>query len=111
MPEKDLSTTPNTTDDRLLREVVRVNAVTMALTLGFLGGLAIFVLTILLVLKGGERVGPHLALLGQFFPGYRVTYLGSVIGFAYGFVSGFAGGFIIGWFYNYIVELSGRYNS
>jgi hypothetical protein len=33
-----------------------------------------------------------LQLLRQFFPGYRVTVLGSVIGFLYAFVSGFIGG-------------------
>ena len=46
-----------------------------------------------LVLKGGEVVGPRLSLLNQYFPGYRVSALGSVIGLGYGFVSGF----VLGW--------------
>ena len=75
---------------------------------GLLGGLLIFVATIWLVIKGGHRVGEHLSLLSQFFPGYRVTFLGSLIGLAYGFVSGFLIGFIVSRFYNYIVRLSER---
>lgn len=46
-------------------------------------------------------VGPHLALLGQFFPGYRVSVAGSVIGFAYAAASGFAAGYVIARLYNW----------
>jgi hypothetical protein len=37
-------------------------------------------------------VGPNLALLGQFFPGYRVTLGGSFLGLAYGSLAGFLAG-------------------
>ena len=50
----------------------------------------LFVATNWLVLKGGAPVvGPHLALLGQFFIGYRSRSLGSLIGFAWAFACGF----------------------
>ena len=52
------------------------------------------------MLKGGENVGQHLQLLGVFFPGYRVTVLGSFIGLVYGFVFGYGVGRIIGAVYN-----------
>ena len=75
---------------------------------GLVGGLVIFVATNWLVLKGGPVVGPHLGLLGQFFIGYRVTFLGSFIGFAYGFVSGFLAGYFVATVYNLVVARRDR---
>ncbi|HEY6065940.1 MAG TPA: hypothetical protein VIY96_07265, partial [Thermoanaerobaculia bacterium] len=57
-----------------------------------------------LVLKGGPVVGPHLALLRQFFIGYEVTFVGSLIGFAYAFVSGFLAGYLVSRIYNRVVR-------
>ena len=98
----------NPNADPLLREVVRLNSVMMGIVAGMLFGLVIFVATIWLVIKGGPNVGQHLQLLSQFFPGYRVTVLGSFVGLAYGVVTGFAVGFVVGRLYNYIVRLSER---
>jgi hypothetical protein len=44
-------------------------------------------------------------LLDQFFYGYSVTFLGSIIGALYAFVVGFLGGLFIGWVYNFVVFL------
>jgi hypothetical protein len=66
--------------------------------------LGIFVTTNWLVLKGGEVVGPHLGLLNQFFIGYEVTFLGSLIGFMYAFVTGFMVGYGVARIYNWIVD-------
>ena len=98
----------NPNADPLLREVVRLNSVMMGIVAGMLFGLVIFVATIWLVIKGGPNVGQHLQLLSQFFPGYRVTFLGSLVGLAYGVVTGFVIGFVVGRLYNYIVRLSER---
>ena len=76
----------------------------LGLVLGILLGLAIFIMTIWLVIKGGDPVGPHLELLSQLFIGYRVSFLGSIIGFAYGFAVGTFSGTMIGWIYNRIVD-------
>ena len=74
-------------------------------------GLAIFIATNWLVIKGGHItpsgeyvVGPNLELLSQFFIGYRVSFLGSIIGSAYGLAVGTLGGALIGWIYNKIVD-------
>jgi len=71
--------------------------------------LGIFIATNFLVLKGGHIgpegevvVGPHLSLLRQFFPGFRVSFVGSLVGFAYGFASGFTVGYFIAWAYNWL---------
>src|SRR5437762_3262879 len=95
-------------DESLLREVVRLNAVSTGIAFGILAGLSIFLATVWLVLKGGLQVGPHLMLLANYFPGYSVTAVGSLIGFAYGFVAGFVAGSVIGWLYNSVLRLLGR---
>jgi len=74
------------------------------LAFGLLLGIGIFVATNLLVLKGGPRVGQHLNLLRVFLPGYKVTFLGSLIGFVYAFVFGYALGRLIGTVYNWLVR-------
>ena len=53
----------------------------------------LFLVTLVLVLRGGDVVGPNLGLLEQYFFGYSVTLPGSLLGLAYGFL----GGFIAGW--------------
>jgi hypothetical protein len=88
--------------------MIRLNVVAQGLVIGLMTGLAIFVATNWLLLRGGEVVGPHLALLGQFFIGYRVTFAGSLIGFAYGFGVGFMIGYIMARMYNWIVDLRER---
>ena len=85
---------------RLLRLDARVHGVVM----GLITGLLIFATTNWLLLKGGSVVGPHLALLGQFLPGYRVTFAGSLLGLAYGFLGGFLLGYVVARLYNWLVE-------
>jgi hypothetical protein len=92
----------------LFAKVVWLNAGALGLVLGLLCGIAIFVATNWLVIKGGDPVGPHLALLGQYFIGYRVSFMGSLIGFGYAFVVGGLGGLVIGWVYNWVAGLRGE---
>ena len=99
-------------EDIVRTRLLRLNATVQALVVGILVGVIIFIATNWLVLKGGhiaptgERVvGPHLSLLSQFFFGYRVSFLGSLIGFAYGFVSGSLLGYFVARVYNLVVDL------
>ena len=99
---------PTQEDEVLMRAVRRVRSVLLGLVFGITFGTIIFLATAVLLLKGGEIVGPHLALLGQFFPGYNVTWGGGLIGFVYGFLFGFAMGWGVGWIYNTAVHLRQR---
>ncbi len=86
---------------KLLRLNATINGVVLGIALGFL----IFIATIWLVIKGGPVVGPNLSLIGQFFLGYSVTFIGSFIGFGYGFLSGFLIGYVVSTVYNWILDL------
>lgn len=83
-----------------INTLLRLNARAWGIAIGLVLGLGIFLATVLLVLKGGPNVGPHLALIGSYLPGYRVTWGGAFIGFVYLFVIGYAIGRIIGGVYN-----------
>ena len=99
----------NESEDELLsRAVRRLSGNVLGMVLGILGALGIFVATNWLVIKGGERVGPNLALLGQYFVGYRVSFVGSLIGMVYAFAVGFLMGRIIGAVYNLVVDVRTR---
>ena len=88
----------------VLIELMRLNGVILGLVLGALFGCGLFIATIILVVRGGDVVGPHLALLGQFFIGYRVTFTGSIIGFFYGLGLGFVVGYMIASLYNWMAS-------
>jgi len=80
--------------------ILRMNERAWGIALGLLLGGGLFLVTIVLVIKGGTDVGQHLRLLSVFFPGYRVTVLGGMIGFVYAFVLGYALGRLISAVYN-----------
>jgi hypothetical protein len=100
------------TNERLLEEdeevietyLARLNGRAWGIAIGLVLGLGLFAATIILVLKGGPVVGPRLALLGQYFPGYSVTVSGSFIGFVYGFFLGFCAGRLFCWCYNAVAS-------
>lgn len=94
---------------RLLRtRVIRLNEPVTGLTIGLIAGMGLFLATNILVIKGGNIVGPHLGLLGQVFIGYKVTFLGSFIGFAWAFVTGTIMGYGGAKVYNWIVARGQR---
>lgn len=95
---------PKELERKVLTRLLRLDATVQGMVAGVIGALLIFVATNWLVLKGGEVVGPHLALLGQFFIGYRVSFVGSLIGAAYGFVSGFLLGYFVARLYNWLAD-------
>ncbi len=95
-------------EDRVLTHVLHLDSKLCGIVTGLLCGVGLFLATNLLVLKGGIQVGKHLSLLGNYFPGYRVTIFGSLIGFGYAFVSGFVGGYLVARMYNWIASLRQR---
>lgn len=92
-------------DEQLQQVIRRLNQRAWGLAFGLTLGLGLFVATNILVIKGGPNVGQHLSLLSQYFPGYRVTFFGSLVGFVYAFVIGYALGRFIGAVYNKLLDL------
>jgi len=92
-------------DQKLYSGVMRLNALVFGLVSGLLCGMILFLATVWLVIKGGDPVGPHLALLNQYFWGYSVTVPGSFVGFVYGFLVGMVTGLAMGWIYNKLVNI------
>jgi len=91
-------------DRFILEAFARIDSTALGVAVGALCSLAVFLATVVLLLKGGEVVGPNLALLGQFFIGYTVSVTGAFVGLVYGFVAGFIFGWLIGFFRNALVS-------
>lgn len=94
--------------ESLQRAVMRLKKREFAMAIGLLAGTAMFIATILLILnhQPGKPLGPHLKLLGHFLPGYKITWAGSVLGFAYLSVLGGASALFVAAFYNRLVAAS-----
>jgi hypothetical protein len=74
----------------------------LGLSLGVVWGLAVFVWTILATVRG---MGKTLSLLGGYYIGFSVSYLGAFVGLVWGFVDGFICGVLIAWFYNLFCKM------
>ena len=87
--------------------VARLRASVMAVTFAIAGAVLLFVATAWLIIQGptggSEQVGPTLGLLGNYFPGYDVSWPGAFIGAVYGALTGGICGFILAVIYNRIV--------
>jgi hypothetical protein len=73
----------------------RVDGVALGAAVGIVSGLILLLATLFLVIKGGQVVGPNLALLSQYFPGYTVTVPGALLGAVYGLIAGGAVGWLL----------------
>lgn len=96
----------------VLTRMMRLNATVHGIVTGLVAGFGIFIATNFLIIKGGPIgpdgepvIGPHLWLLSQYFIGYSVTFVGSLVGFVYAFVIGFLAGSFVARVYNWIVDL------
>ena len=92
------------TEATLQRTIRTLNARAWGLSVGLVFGLGLLIATIVLVIKGGPNVGAHLGLLSNYFPGYSVTFLGSIIGFIYAFVLVYGLGRLIATVYDKLLE-------
>lgn len=69
----------------------------LGLAAGIFSGAGLLLLTAILLLKAtpGQPVGPHLALLSNYLPGFEVSWRGAVIGLGYGMLLGFVFGLVL----------------
>lgn len=83
----------------------RLDPKALGLALASVLGILLFLATVVLLLRGGAVIGPNLSLLAQYFPGYSVTWQGSMIGFMYGALAGFFIGYCFAQVRNSIARL------
>ncbi len=93
------------TEQLVVESLARLDALALGIAVGTLFGLLIFVATTLLIFKGGDEIGPNLALLSHYFVGYEVTRTGSFVGLIYGFIFGFGLGSLIAFLRNAVVAI------
>ena len=82
----------------------RMDNVAMAAAVSVLFALGLACATAVLLLLGappGVPIGPNLSALGNILPGYKVTWLGALIGAAWASLIGAITGFLIATFWNF----------
>ncbi len=84
-----------TPDELIEAAFARIDPVALGTSVGVVGGVGLFVATIILLFKGGEVVGPTLSLLNNYLIGFNVSWTGSFIGLA----EATGGGFVIGYLF------------
>lgn len=80
---------------------MKLSSKAFGLASGIVWGLTMLLATLWVVVKGG---GEHLRLLEQFYVGYNVSPLGSLVGLVYGFINGLICGAIFAWIHNKFVQ-------
>lgn len=93
------------TEELIIQSLAKLDGKALGIAIGLLLGIGIFVATNLLIFKGGDVIGPNLALLNQFFIGYEITFVGSMIGMIYGLMAGFIIGWLIAGIRNFVVMI------
>lgn len=79
---------------------VRIRARAWGSATGIVLGLTLFCATNALLLRGGENVGQNLEQLALYLPGFRVTFVGSLVGALWMYLIGLAVGWSVGGIYN-----------
>jgi hypothetical protein len=77
-----------------------VDPLALGVAVGTVGGVGLFLATVVLLLKDGPMVGPTLSLLGQYLLGYEVTWPGACLGLVEAGVGGFMLGAVGAWLRN-----------
>jgi protoporphyrinogen oxidase len=86
----------------------RLDPLALGVAVGLVSALVLFLLTGILLLKGGPVIGPNLSLLANYFIGYKVTWLGAFFGALEAGLGGFAVGNLLARLRNWGVQVYAR---
>lgn len=87
-------------DEVIASAFAELDPVALGVAVGVVSGLGLFLMTALLLLKGGPEIGSNLSLFRHYLPGFEVTWRGAVIGFIAAGVGGGALGYVGAWLRN-----------
>src|SRR5207247_1203523 len=77
----------------------------LGVAVGVVGGLAVFAVTVLHVVLDPLRPAFEIWLLAQYFPGYRVSWMGAFVGLFWGSLVGFVTGWFVAFVRNVVIAL------
>ncbi len=77
---------------------MKLNATALGVAGGIIWGVSMLILTWICMANGYAAM--WLEVMASVYPGYNISFGGSIIGLLYGFADGFIGLFILGWLYN-----------
>jgi hypothetical protein len=89
---------------RVILVLARLDPRALGIALGTVCGLSLWLATIILFIRGGANAGQNLALLSQYFLGFRVTPAGSAAAFAYGFLIAYLVGYVFARLRNFMLH-------
>ncbi|MBN2135227.1 MAG: bacteriophage holin [Acidobacteria bacterium] len=79
---------------------MKLNIKALALTIGLVWGVGIFLFTWWVIIFEGSTAEP--TIIAKLYRGYDISPFGSLIGLIWGFLDGLIGGALIGWIYNFL---------
>ena len=89
---------------RVLREAfARYDAVALGFALAIPAAIGLFIVTAILLIKGGPAVGANLSLLSNYFIGFTVSWTGAFIGMVETGLLGFGFGWVMARLINAVV--------
>jgi protoporphyrinogen oxidase len=91
-------------DELISAAFAKLDPLALGISVGTVIGLGLFLLTVILLLKSGEVIGPTLSLLRNYFPWYATTWSGAFIGMIEGGIFGFGSGLLIAWLRNWCLD-------
>jgi hypothetical protein len=78
---------------RVLLAFAPLHRIAMGVAGGTVLSSVLFLVTVVVLLRGGSSPEPNLGLLSQFLFGYKLSFTGSIVGLLWGFAIGFT----LGW--------------
>jgi protoporphyrinogen oxidase len=88
-------------DEVIAAVFAKLDPAALGIAVGVVSSLGLFLATALLLLKGGPVVGPNLSLLRHYLPGFKVTWLGAIVGGLEAGLIGLALGSLVAWLRNW----------
>jgi hypothetical protein len=90
-------------EDVLREAFARYDPIALGAALGTVMGLGVFIATAVLLLRGGDSVGPNLSLLANYFLGYAVSWPGAFLGLLEAGIGGLALGWVLAHMINALI--------